>query len=141
MKIANDLKNILPDLLWVGLAKATEFNQTTSVNLHYFEPNTWYLNMADEFGRFSNAIIIRKKDDSINMFMKYWISIFGAPNWSFGDNEGEFMSDFYDISRKFHTTVSGAGSFTPWSTSTCKKQSSCKLLKIRDKSIVAMIPH
>ena len=66
--------------LVVGLPKATEFNQTVSTDLHYLEPNTWFLHMIDDFSRFSNAAIIRKKDDSINMFMKHWISIFGVPN-------------------------------------------------------------
>ena len=42
----------------VGLPKATEFNQTISVDLHYLEPNTWCLHMIDKFSRFSNAVII-----------------------------------------------------------------------------------
>ena len=81
-----------------------------SVDLHYLEPNTWYLRISrfSKFSRFSNAVIIRKKDDSMNMFMKHWISIFGAPNYIFSDSGGEFIGDdSYDICGKFNVKVSG----------------------------------
>ena len=47
----------------VGLPKATEFNQMISVDLHFLEPNTWYLHMVEKCSRFCNAVVIRKKDD------------------------------------------------------------------------------
>ena len=53
--------------------------------------------MIDKFSRFSNAVIIRKKDDSMNMFMKHWISIFGAPNYIFSDKRGEFIGMIFMI--------------------------------------------
>ena len=54
--------------------------------------------MIDKFSRFTNAVIIRKNDDSINMLMKHWISIFGVPNYIFSDNGGELIGDdFYDM--------------------------------------------
>ena len=78
--------------------------------------------MIDEFNRFSNAVMIRKKDDSMNMFIKRWIHIIGAPNYIFSDNGGEFIGDdFYDICGKFHIKVSGTASFSPWSNGTCKR--------------------
>ena len=47
----------------VGLPKASEFNDTVSVDLHQLKPNLWYLHIIDEFTRFSNAAIISKKND------------------------------------------------------------------------------
>ena len=63
--------------------------------------------MADKFSRFSRAVTIRKKDDSMNMLMKHWISNFGAPLYIYNDNGGEFIRDsFYDIYRNFNIKVS-----------------------------------
>ena len=107
----------------MGLPKATEFNQTVSVDLHYLEPNTWYLHIIDKFSRFRNAVIIRKKDDSMNMFMKHWISIFGAPNYIFSDNGGEFIGDNFYMCGKFNIKVLGTASFSPWSNNTCERYS------------------
>ena len=43
----------------------------------------------------------------MNMFIKHWISISGAPNYIFSDNGDEFIGDdFHDICRKFNTNVS-----------------------------------
>ena len=116
----------------VGLPKTTEFNQTVFVDLNYLEPNTWFLLMIDKFSRF----IIRKKDDSINMFMKHWISIFGTPNYTFSDNRGEFIGDdFYDMCGKFNIKVSSTASFSPWSISNCERHNHLRttmLVKTRD---------
>ena len=72
----------------------------------------------------------------MNMFMKHWISIFGAPNCIFSDNGGEFMGDdFYDMYGKFNIKVFGTASFSPWSNGTCKRHNhliTTMLLKIRD---------
>ena len=63
--------------------------------------------MIDEFSSFSNALIIRKKDDSMKMFMKQWISTFGAPNYTFSDNESEFIGDDFYMCGKFNIKVLG----------------------------------
>ena len=60
VKIVNDLENLLPTLV-IGISKETELNQTIYVELHYLEPNIWYLHSNEELSRFSNAVIIRKK--------------------------------------------------------------------------------
>ena len=134
VEIVNDLENLLHDLLWVF--PKPQFSQTVSVDLNYLEPNTWYLHMIDEFSRSSNAVIIRKKDDSINMFMKHWISIFGAPNYIFSDKRGEFIGDdFYDMCGKFNIKVLGTASFSPWSNGTCERHNNLittMLFKIHD---------
>ena len=92
--------------------------------------------MIDEFSRFSNAVLIRKKDYSMNMFMRHWISIIGAPNYIFSDNGGEFIGeDFHNMCGNFNINVSVTASFSPWSNSTCERHNhliTTMLLKIRD---------
>ena len=94
--------------------------------------------MIDEFNRFSNAVMIRKKDDSMNMFIKHWIHIIGAPNYIFSDNGGEFIGDdFYDICGKFNIKVSGTASLSPWSNGTCERHNhliTTMPVKIRDEA-------
>ena len=46
------------------------------MDLHQLGPNLWYLHLSDEFSRFSNAVIISKSTDIMNMFLKYWINLF-----------------------------------------------------------------
>ena len=78
--------------------------------------------MIDEFSIFSNAVIIRKKDDSINMFIRHRISIFGDPNYIVSDNGGEFIGDdFYDVCGKFNIKISGTASFSSWSNAICER--------------------
>ena len=55
-----------------------------------------------EFSRFSDAVIIKKKDDSMNMFMKHWISIFGVRNYIFSDNGRKFIGDDFYMCGKFN---------------------------------------
>ena len=92
--------------------------------------------MIGEFSAFNNAGIIKKKDDSVNMLMKHWISIFGAPNCTFSDHGGEFISYYFsDLCGKFNIKVPGMASFSPWSNSTCERHNhltTIMLLKICD---------
>ena len=91
--------------------------------------------MADKFSRFNGAVTIRKKDDSMNMLMKHWISNFGGPHYICSDNGGEFIRDsFYDMYRNFNIKVSGTASFIPWSNDTCERNIhlTTMLLKIDD---------
>ena len=53
--------------------------------------------MIDEFIRFSNAVIIREKDDSMNML---W-NIRSASLVSLSDNGGEFIGDDFYMCGKF----------------------------------------
>ena len=94
--------------------------------------------MIDEFNRFSNVVMIRKKDDPMNMFIKHWIHIFGSPNYIFSDNGGEFISDdFYGICGKVNINVSGTASFSLWSNGTCERHNhliTTMPVKIRDEA-------
>ena len=62
--------------------------------------------MIDEFTKYSNAVIIKKKLSSLTVFIKNWLSIFGAPKRLFSDNGGEFINDeFYEICKRFNIQV------------------------------------
>ena len=77
----------------VGLSRAKDFNHFVALDLHELGPNLWYLHMIDEFTSFSNAVLIREKYPVviIRNFLKFWVSIFGAPKKVFSDNRGEFI--------------------------------------------------
>ena len=63
--------------------------------------------MIDKFSRFKNAVAI---------------SNFGAPNYIFSDNGGEFIGDdFYDMYGKFNIKVSRTASFSPRRNRTCER--------------------
>ena len=72
----------------VGLSKTMSFNDTVTMNPHQLGQRLWYLQVIDEFSRFSNATIIKSKDPNlvINMFLKHRISLFGSPKNVFRGN-------------------------------------------------------
>ena len=84
--------------------------------------------MISKLSTFNNEMILKKKDDSVN--------IFGAPNCTFSDNGGEFIGDYFsDLCGKFNIKVLGTASFSPWSNNTCERQNhltTTVLLKICD---------
>ena len=120
----------------VGLPKASQFNDTVSVDLHQLKPNLWYLHMIDEFTRFSNAAIISKKNDSMKAFILSWIGLFRASTRIFSDKGGEFISDrFYEMCEKFTIKVISTPSYSPWSNGLCERNNqflTSILLKIID---------
>ena len=77
--------------------------------------------MIDKLGRFKNAVAINN---------------FGATNYIFSDNGGEFTGDdIYDMYGKFNIKVSRTASFSPWSNHTCERHihlMTKMLLKIHD---------
>ena len=107
-----------------------------SMDLHQLEPNMWYMHIIDEFTRFSNAHIIRHKDATVRIFMKCWISMFGAPCKVFSDNGGEFISDeFVDMCEAFRMKISTTPSYSPWSNGLCEHHNQTLtniLLKIKE---------
>ena len=60
--------------------------------------------MIDEFTIYSNIVIIKSKLN-FKVFIKNWLSIFGAPKKLFSDNGGEFISEFYKMCEKFSIKV------------------------------------
>ena len=120
----------------VGLPRAYDFNHQVAMDLHQLEPKLWFMHIIDEFSRYSNAIIIRHKDESVKVFMKCWISLFGAPKKVFSDNGGEFIGDeFINMCDAFGITVSTTPTCAPWSNGICERHNQTltnMLLKIKD---------
>ena len=45
--------------------RATDFNQSVAIDLHYNDKNLWYSHIIDKSSRYSNAVIIRSKHPNI----------------------------------------------------------------------------
>ena len=75
----------------VGLPRATDFNQSVAIDLHYIDMNLWHFHIIDEFSRYSNAVIMRSKHPNIiiNFFLQNWISMFRSPKKMFSDKGPE----------------------------------------------------
>ena len=102
-----------------GLPRATDFNQSVAMNVHYNDKNLWYFHIIDESSHYSNAVIIRSKHPNIiikNFLQKNWISIFGSPAETFSDNgEGGFVSEkFTDFCKNFNIKISTTLAESPW---------------------------
>ena len=54
----------------VGLSKAKDFNETISLDLHEINSGLYYFHVIDEFIKYSNAVIIKKKSSSLTAFIK-----------------------------------------------------------------------
>ena len=103
-----------PPRLVVGLSKAKDFNETISLDMQEMNSGLYYLHIIDEFTRYSNAVIIKKKSSISAAFTKNWLSIFGAPKRLFTDNGGEFISDeLYKMCERFNIKVITAPSYSP----------------------------
>ena len=48
-----------------GLPRATDFNQSVAMDVHYNNKNLWYFHIIDESSHYSNAVIIRSKHPNI----------------------------------------------------------------------------
>ena len=74
-----------------------------SLDLHEINSGLHYFHMIDDFTRYSNVVIIKKKSSSLTAFIKNWLSILGAPKRLLSDNGGEFISDeFYEMCERFN---------------------------------------
>ena len=95
-----------------------------AMDLHQLEDNLWYLHFIDEFSRFSNGVVIERKQSNIMIqnFLKHWISIFGTPISMFSDNGGEFASKgFINICGNFNIKIKATAAESPWSNGICER--------------------
>ncbi|KAJ8036178.1 hypothetical protein HOLleu_20072 [Holothuria leucospilota] len=71
----------------VELPRASDFNDVVAVDLHKLDSNLYYLHIIDEFSRFSAGCIVDNKRPQtfVGSFIKYWISIHGAPKRLYTD--------------------------------------------------------
>ncbi|KAK6178630.1 hypothetical protein SNE40_011161 [Patella caerulea] len=76
------------------------------------------LHIIDEFSRFSAGGILTNKRPStfIQLFIKLWIGIHGAPRKLFSDNGGEFNNEAVrDMCENFNIEVLTTAGYSPWS--------------------------
>ena len=74
-----------------------------SLDLDEINSGLYYFHTIDDFTRYSNVVIIKKKSSSLTAFIKNWLSILGAPKRLLSDNGGEFISDeFYEMCERFN---------------------------------------
>ena len=84
--------------------------------MHEINSSLYYFHMIDQFTRYRNAVIIKKRSSSLTAFIKYWLSILGAPKRLFSDNGRESISDeFYEMCERFNIKVVTTPSYSPWS--------------------------
>ena len=77
---------------------------------------TIFYHIIDEFTRYNQAAIIKRKSESVKAFLCSWIGIFSAPRKVFSDNEGEFIAeDFIELCEVFNIKGSATASYSPWS--------------------------
>ena len=55
----------VPPTYVFGLPRATDFNQSVAMYVHYNDKNLWYFHIIDESSHYSNAVIIRSKHPNI----------------------------------------------------------------------------
>lgn len=102
----------------VRLPLATDFNETVAVDLHELEPGLWYLQVIDEFTRFSAGSIMksRKSSEFVKKFLECWLSKHGAPKRLFSDNGGEFNNEeVCDLAENFNMEMKKKDAYSPWS--------------------------
>ena len=94
-KICKLYKNQFPRPA-VSIPKSFNFDEMVAMDLHQLDDYLWYLHFIDEFSRFSNGIVIKRKQSNIFIqqffYTKHWIIIFGTPVSVFSDNGDEFVS-------------------------------------------------
>ena len=99
----------------------SEFDDVVSVDLDYIKPGLFYLHIIGEFTTYSQATIIKHKNESTKAFLTSWIGIFRAPRKLFSDNGSEFIGeDFVELCETFNIKATAAASYIPWSNGTCE---------------------
>ena len=70
--------------------------------------------MIDEFTKYSQAAIIKHKNESTKVFLTSWIGISEAPCKLFSDNSGEFIcQDFVELCETFNIKATTTASHSP----------------------------
>ena len=98
----------------VGFSLSKEFNDVISVDLKHISGTT-FLHIIDNATRFSAAAVVKSKrqEEIVDIFIKHWIAIFGAPGMIISDNGGEFNSTLFTNMAELNVKPTAAES--PWS--------------------------
>ena len=101
----------------VGFSLSKEFNDVISVDLKHIS-GTMFLHIIDNATRFSAAAVVKSKrqEEIVDIFIKHWIAIFGAPEMIISDNGGEFNNTlFTNMAELFNINVKPTAAESPWS--------------------------
>ena len=97
--------------------RATDFNQSVAMDLHYNDKNLWYSHIIHESSHYSNAVIIRSKHPNIikNFLQKTgsaflevlrkYLMIMGM---------GNVLEKFTDFCKNFNIKISTTLAESPW---------------------------
>ena len=76
----------------------------------------------DEYTRFSNAVILKNKDDAAEAFLIHWIKFCGRPQKIFSDNGGEFIGqDMMAICNHFEIEPITTAAYCAFSNGKCER--------------------
>lgn len=97
----------------VGLPLASEYNETVAVDLRELEPGVWYLQVIDQFTRFSAGSIVKTKKASeiVNSLIPHsrTPNRFYSATTEFNNEEFRYMAENFNIEMR---TTAG---YSPWS--------------------------
>ena len=100
---------------WFSLSK--EFNDVISMDLKNINCIT-LLHIIDNATIFSFAAVVKSKrqEEIVDIFIKHWIAIFGAPGMIIPDNGREFNDNlFTSMAEIFNIIVKLIAAESPWS--------------------------
>ena len=100
----------------VGLPLAHSFNEVLQIDLKFINSKI-ILHMIDSATRLSSCTILSSKsaDQVMNGLLRYWISLYGAPQKYHTDNGGEFCNELIqEMAEKFNITVHTTPAESPW---------------------------
>ena len=79
---------------------------------------TTFLHIIDNATRFSATAVVKSKrqEEIVDIFIKHWIAIFGAPGMIISDNGDEFNNTlFTNMAELFNINVKPTAAESPWS--------------------------
>ena len=100
----------------VGFSLSKEFN-VISMDLKHINGIT-FPHIIDHATRFSTASVFKSKrqEEIVDIFIKHWITIFGAPGMLISDNASEFNNSlFANMAEMFNINIKPTAAESPWS--------------------------
>ena len=112
----------------VTFSLALNFNETAAMDSKQFR-YVYILHLVDHATRLSVGAIIQSYFNIcilqviINKIFKYWITLFGTPNFFLSDNGGEFNNNvFRELDEQLHINIKTTVAESPWSNGIIEKQ-------------------
>ena len=107
----------------VGLPLANNFNEVLQLDLFFIDTKV-ILHMIDSITKLSACALIKSKsaEHVMDGMLRFWISIFGAPQKMHTDNGGEFSNSIIsELTEKFNITIHTTAAESPWANGTTER--------------------